>query len=41
MDGYLENNDYKKQIDSLNKELSNCIDEINLLSANKEDPLYI
>ena len=41
MDGYLENNDYKKQIDNLNKELSNYIDEINLLNANNEDPLYI
>lgn len=41
MDGYLENNDYKKQIDCLNKELSNYIDEINLLDANKEDPLHI
>ena len=41
MDGYLENNDYKKQIDNLNKDLSNYIDEINLLETNKEDPLYI
>ena len=35
MDGYLENNDYKKQIDNLNKELSNYIDEIKLLNAIK------
>ena len=41
MYGYLENNDYKKQIDNLNKELSDYLDEINLLNANKEDPLYI
>ena len=41
IDGYLENNDYKKKISSLNKDLSNYIDKINLLETNKEDPLYI
>ena len=41
MAGYLENADYKKQVDNLNKNLRELIDEINLLDANREDPLYI
>ncbi len=41
MDGYLENNDYKKQIDNLNKDLSKFMNEIKLLHDNKKNPLYI
>ena len=41
MDGYLENIDYKKQVDSLNLELNEYLDKIDNLKNNKLDEYLI
>ena len=41
MDGYLENIDYKKQVDSLNLELNEYLDKIENLKNNKLDEYLI
>lgn len=41
MDGYLENIDYKKQIDLLNDELINNLKNIKILESNIKDSNYI
>ena len=41
IEGYLENSDYKKQIDNLNKDLSSYLYEINILKEKIKHPSYI